>query len=85
MLATVVERVRPCRWRAIISVMQRDGRMDKTVPIIDLGIFSSKGAARSAVAMVVESWVWEPVEPPPALADGMPEPVRIGFGRHGAP
>ncbi len=64
-LKTVFERLSSRRWRVTISVVQPGGRdVDTTVPMIDLGVFRSKRAATSAATMVLESWVWEPLETP---------------------
>src|SRR6476660_941455 len=64
-LKTVFERLSSRRWRATISVVQPGGRdIDNTVPRIDLGVFRSKRASTSAAIMVLESWVWEPLETP---------------------
>ncbi len=60
-LSTVIERLTARRWYVTISVMQPGSRaVDSTVPVIDLGVFRSMRAAKSAVHLVIESWVWEP-------------------------
>jgi hypothetical protein len=64
-LKTVFERLSSRRWRVTISVVQPGGGdVDSAVPMIDLGVFRSKRAATSAATMVLESWVWEPLETP---------------------
>ena len=60
-LSTVIERLAARRWHVTISVMQPGGRaVDSTVPVVDLGVFRSMRAAKSAAHLVIESWVWEP-------------------------
>ena len=60
-LSTVIERLTARRWHVTISVTQPGSRaVDNTVPVIDLGVFRSMRAAKSAAHLVIESWVWEP-------------------------
>jgi hypothetical protein len=58
-LLTQVERVASRRWHATITAVRPGTRVaDEMIPTVDLGVFRSRKAARSAADLVVGHWAW---------------------------
>ena len=58
-LAVRIRRLAPHRWHATITVLHpATSVQDETVPIVDLGIFRTTHAARSATDLVTTRWSW---------------------------
>jgi hypothetical protein len=59
-LSIHIEHVGLRRWHPTITAMRPDSRLvDERIPIVDLGVFRTRKAAKAAANLVAENWTWD--------------------------